>query len=137
MVGGGQGAFIGAVHRIAANMDNEYELVCGAFSSNPENSKNTGDALGIDSNRAYNSFEEMFAAEHALPADKRMEVVAIVTPNHLHFAPAKLAMENGFHVIMDKPISFNLAEAKELKMISVLTITDTQQTINKLRLIDK
>jgi len=121
MVGGGQDAFIGAVHRIAANIDNEYELVCGCFSSDPENSKITGTELGIEPTRIYNTFEDLFQLEQLLDADKRMEVVSIVTPNHLHFLPAKLAMENGFHVIMDKPITIDLEEAKELKNISEAT----------------
>ncbi|MEP6676373.1 MAG: Gfo/Idh/MocA family oxidoreductase [Ferruginibacter sp.] len=121
MVGGGKGSFIGAVHRMAAQLDNEYELICGAFSSDPANSKATGSNLGIEANRSYSSFEEMFESEKKLPPDLRMEVVSIVTPNHLHFLPAKLAMENGFHVVMDKPISFNLAEAEALKLIAEKT----------------
>jgi predicted dehydrogenase len=117
MVGGGRGAFIGAVHRIAANMDGQIELVCGAFSSDPEKSKGSGADLYLDGSRCYGSFEEMIRAEKALPADKRMDFVSIVTPNHMHFAPAKLALENGFHVLSDKPATFNLAEAKTLAEI--------------------
>jgi predicted dehydrogenase len=117
MVGGGRGAFIGAVHRIAANMDGQIELVCGAFSSDPEKSKASGGDLFLEPSRCYGSFEEMISAEKALPADKRMDFVSIVTPNHMHFAPAKMALENGFHVLSDKPATFSLAEAKELSEI--------------------
>ncbi len=117
MVGGGRGAFIGAVHRIAANIDGQIELVCGAFSSDPEKSKASGADLFLEPSRCYGSFEEMIFAEKALPADKRMDFIAIVTPNFMHFAPAKLALENGFHVLSDKPATFNLAEAKELSTI--------------------
>ena len=118
MIGGGQGAFIGAVHRIAARIDNEYELVCGAFSATPEVSLASGIEIGIDPSRVYGSWQQMFEKEKLLSADERMEVVAIVTPNHLHFAPAKLAMENGVHVIMDKPMTFDLNEAIELKKVA-------------------
>ncbi|MBS1564943.1 MAG: Gfo/Idh/MocA family oxidoreductase [Bacteroidetes bacterium] len=117
MIGGGQGAFIGAVHRIAANMDGLYELVCGAFSSNPEKAKASGIELGIAPERSYGSFQEMIEKEKALPAAQRMQVVSIVTPNHVHFAPAKMALENGFHVVLDKPMTFSLAEAKELQQM--------------------
>ena len=117
MVGGGRGAFIGGVHRIAANMDGQIELVCGAFSSDPEKSKASGSDLFLDASRCYGSFEEMILAEKALPADKRMDFISIVTPNHMHFAPAKLALENGFHVLSDKPATFNLAEAQTLSGI--------------------
>lgn len=117
MVGGGRGAFIGAVHRIAANMDGQIELVCGAFSSDPERSKASGADLFLPPDRCYGSFEEMIHAEKALPADKRMDFIAIVTPNHVHFAPAKLALENGFHVLSDKPATFDLAQARELEAL--------------------
>jgi predicted dehydrogenase len=115
MIGGGQGAFIGAVHRIAANMDSMYELVCGCFSSSPEKSLASGQELGLATNRCYNSFEEMFAKENALPPAERMQVVSIVTPNHMHFAPAKMAIENGYHVILDKPMVLSVAEALALQ----------------------
>lgn len=121
MIGGGPGAFIGAVHRIAANMDGAIELVCGAFSSDPEKSKQAGEMLGLDPARVYGSYREMIRAEAALPASERMDFVSIVTPNHVHFEPAKLAMENGFHVVLDKPATFNLAEAKELESIVAAT----------------
>jgi predicted dehydrogenase len=117
MVGGSLEAFIGAVHRRAANLDGEVELVCGAFSSNPDKSKATGAALYLDSKRVYGSFKEMIETEKSLPDDERMDFVSIVTPNHMHFAPAKLALENGFHVIIDKPLAFNIQEAKELKKL--------------------
>ena len=118
MIGGGPGAFIGAIHRIAANMDGEIELVCGAFSSDTEKSKETGASLYLSPKRVYGSYNEMIRCEAELPANERMDFVSIVTPNHLHFEPAKLALENGFHVVLDKPMTFDLAEAKELKSIS-------------------
>ena len=115
MIGGGPGAFIGAVHRIAANMDGMIELVCGAFSSDPAKSKQAGETLGLDPARIYPSYGEMIRAEAALPASERMDFVSIVTPNHVHFEPAKLAMEQGFDVVLDKPATFNLEEAKALE----------------------
>ena len=114
MVGGGRGAFIGAVHRIAAAMDQQIELVCGAFSSDPNRSRASGMDLFLPPSRCYGSFEEMIAKEKALPEDTRMDFVAIVTPNFMHFPPAKMALENGFHVLSDKPATFNLAEAMKL-----------------------
>jgi predicted dehydrogenase len=114
MVGGGRGAFIGAVHRIAAAMDQQTELVCGAFSSDPEKSRDSGADFFLPSERCYASFEDMIKAEAMLPSDKRMDFVAIVTPNHMHFPPAQLALENGFHVLSDKPATLNMAEAKQL-----------------------
>ena len=115
MVGGGRGAFIGGVHRIAANMDGLIELVCGAFSSDPEKSKASGGDLLLPPERCYGSFEEMILTEKGLTDDKRMDFVAIVTPNHMHYEPAKLALENGFDVICDKPLSFTMAEALDLE----------------------
>jgi predicted dehydrogenase len=117
MVGGGQGAFIGAVHRMAAALDGEIELVCGAFSSNPEKSKASGADLGLPPERVYGSFEEMIRGEKRLSPKRRMQVVSIVTPNHMHFAPAKMALQNGFHVICDKPLAFNLKEAQALAQL--------------------
>ena len=114
MVGGGRGAFIGAVHRMAAALDGEIELVCGAFSSNPERSKLSGEDLYLDPSRVYESFEKMILTEKELPEGQRMDFVSIVTPNHVHFPPAKMALENDFHVICDKPLSFNLEEAEAL-----------------------
>ena len=117
MVGGGRGAFIGAVHRIAAAMDQQIELVCGAFSSDPERSKASGADFFLPPDRCYGTFEEMIRAEAKLPEGERMDFIAIVTPNHMHFPPAKLALENGFHVLSDKPATLNLAEAKKLAAI--------------------
>ncbi len=117
MVGGGQGAFIGAVHRIAAQLDNEIELVCGAFSSTAVKSIASGKMLRLSEERCYADFSVMFATEAKLPADQRMQFVAIVTPNHMHFPAAKAALENGFHVLSDKPATLNLEEAKTLKKI--------------------
>jgi predicted dehydrogenase len=117
MVGGGQGAFIGAVHRIASQLDNEIELVCGAFSSTAEKSIASGKMLMLEEDRCYPDFDSMFAAEAKLPVDKRMQFVAIVTPNHMHFPAAKAALENGFNVLSDKPATLNLDEVKTLKKI--------------------
>ena len=117
MVGGGEGAFIGGVHRMAAALDGQIELVCGAFSSDAERSRRSGEALYIDPKRVYSDFETMIKSEKELPADKRMDFVSVVTPNHVHFAPTKMALENGFHVICDKPLSFNMEEALELEKI--------------------
>jgi len=121
MIGGGKGSFIGAVHRIAARMDNEYDLVCGVFSSDPAISAVSGAEIGLEKDRIYGSYPEMLEAETKLAPEHRMEVVAIVTPNHLHFGPAKLAMEAGFHVIMDKPMTLTLAEALNLKTVAAKT----------------
>ena len=117
MIGGSTDALIGAVHRKAAALDGEIELVCGAFSSSAEKSKATGEALYLAPHRVYKSFEEMIKKEKDLPGDQRMDFVSIVTPNHVHFAPAKMALENGFHVIIDKPLAFNLKEAKGLRSV--------------------
>lgn len=115
MVGGGVGSFIGGVHRLAANLDGQIELVCGAFSSSPEKSKQTGAELYLDENRVYGSFKEMMEAESKLPDNERMDFVSIVTPNHVHAEPALLAMENGFPVIIDKPLCFNMDEALSIQ----------------------
>jgi predicted dehydrogenase len=114
MVGGGRGAFIGAVHRIAAALDQQIDLVCGAFSSDPERSRASGADLFLPPGRCYGTFAEMIKAESRLPASQRMDFIAIVTPNHMHFPPAKMALEFGFHVLSDKPATLNLAEAKKL-----------------------
>ena len=114
MVGGGKGAFIGGVHRMAANLDGEIELVCGAFSSSPEKSKESGEDLYLKEDRVYASFEEMIEREKQLPEGERMDFVSIVTPNHMHYAPAMLALENGFHVVCDKPLAFTMDEARAL-----------------------
>src|SRR4249920_2601244 len=118
MIGGGPGAFIGAVHRIAANIDGVIELVCGAFSSDPEKSKQAGDMLNLPPSRIYGSYKEMIRREAELAASERMDFVSIVTPNHLHYDPAKMALENGFHVVLDKPMTFDLDEAKKLQVIA-------------------
>lgn len=118
MIGGGPGAFIGAVHRIAANIDGQIELVCGAFSSDPEKSKQAGELLNLPPQRVYGSYKEMIRAEKSLPPDQQMDFVSIVTPNHVHFEPAKLALENGFHVVLDKPMTFDLKEGKLLQEIA-------------------
>lgn len=115
MVGGGKNAFIGAVHRIAANMDGLIELCCGALSSKPDTAIESGKMLFLPEDRIYKSYQEMFTAESKLPADKRMDFVAIVTPNHMHFEPAMMALEHGFHVVLDKPMTFTLEEARQLQ----------------------
>jgi len=114
MVGGGIGSFIGDVHRKAAAIDGMIELVCGAFSSSAEKSKESGKVLFLPEERCYATFEEMILAEKQLPEGERMDFIAITTPNYLHFAPAKLALQNGFHVVCDKPMTLNVEEAKEL-----------------------
>jgi predicted dehydrogenase len=130
MVGGGPDAFIGAVHRKAAALDGLFDLVCGAFSRSYEKSKETGEALHLDSDRIYESYDQMFEEELKRPDSERIGAVSIVTPNHVHFDPAKKALENGFHVIIDKPIAFTLDEAKELEELTkstgcVLALTHT------------
>jgi len=115
MVGGGKDAFIGAIHRHAAFMDGMVELCCGALSINPEVAKESGRSLFLPEDRIYTSFEEMIKKEAALPADKRMDFVTIVTPNFAHYAPAIMALDHGFHVVIEKPITFTLEEAKALK----------------------
>jgi predicted dehydrogenase len=115
MVGGGKGAFIGAIHRIAANMDGMIDLVCGALSTSPKNADESGRMLFLEESRIYHNFEDMIIKESQLSADQRMDFVTIVTPNHAHFAPAMMALDHGFHVVIDKPISFTLDEAKQLK----------------------
>lgn len=117
MIGGSLDAFIGGVHRIAAVMDGNIELVCGAFSGNSFKSKETGASLKLDESRVYNSFEEMIQNESTLPSSVRMDFVSIVTPNNLHFLPAKLALENGFNVLCEKPMTFSVAQAKELEKL--------------------
>lgn len=115
MIGGGKNAFIGAVHRIAANIDGLIELHCGAFSSNAETSKASGKDLFLPEDKCYSSYEEMIKTESNLPIGKRMDFVSIVTPNFAHFAPAMLALEHGFNVLIDKPMTLTLDEAKKLQ----------------------
>ncbi|NBA87948.1 Gfo/Idh/MocA family oxidoreductase [Emticicia sp. CRIBPO] len=117
MIGGSLEAFIGAVHRRGAALDGEIELVCGAFSSDPAKSKATGEALYLPADRVYGSYEEMVLKEKELPEGVRMDFVSIVTPNHVHFPAAKFVLENGFHLVMDKPITLTMEEAKALKPI--------------------
>jgi len=114
MVGGGQGAFIGAVHRIAAALDQQIELVCGAFSSDPGRSKASGRELFLPGERCYGDFHAMMVEEAKLPEGERMDFVAIVTPNHMHFPAARAALEAGFHVLSDKPATLDSAEAEQL-----------------------
>lgn len=115
MIGGGRGAFIGAVHRMAAALDGQIDLVCGAFSSDPERSKASGADLFLAPERCYETYEEMILHESAMPAYDRMDVVSIVTPNHLHFGPAMMALEHGFHVVCDKPMCLTVDEALQLQ----------------------
>lgn len=117
MVGGGPGSFIGHVHYMAAMLDGQIELVCGSFSSDPEKSKVTGKGYFLSPERVYDTYQEMIAEEAKLPEGIRMDFVCIVTPNHLHFEPAKLAMENGFHVVCDKPLALDSDEAEVLVRI--------------------
>jgi len=117
MIGGGRGAFIGAVHRIAAILDGQAVLVAGAFSSDAARSRASGEDLFLDPARVYGSYQEMAKAEAAKPAAERLDFVVIVTPNHQHFPPAKLFLESGFNVVCDKPVTFNLAEAIKLRAI--------------------
>lgn len=115
MVGGGLGSFMGGVHRKAAAMDGMIELIGGAFSSTEEKSKATGRGLYLDEDRCYGSFEEMILKEKELPLGERMDFISILTPNHLHFEPAKMALENGFHVVCDKPMTLTVDQAKVLE----------------------
>jgi predicted dehydrogenase len=121
MVGGGPGAFIGGVHRIALAMDGQFHLVAGAFSSDPAKSREKGAELGIEPSRAYASFTEMIDTEAGLPADRRIHAVSIVTPNHMHFPPAKAALEKGFHVVCDKPLTLTVEESEELEKVAQRT----------------
>ncbi len=115
MVGGGEGAFIGAVHRSAASLDGTLDLVCGAFSADAERSRRAGEMLRLDPDRCYADFASMFREEAALPPDVRMEFVAIVTPNYLHYPVARAALEHGFHVLSDKPATVSLDECLALR----------------------
>lgn len=117
MVGGGPGAFIGEVHRKAARMNGQIELVSGAFASTPRRSRQTGRELYLPPRRAYRNYKEMIERELKLPANERIDLVAIVTPNHLHFSIARDFLEAGFHVVCDKPMTLNVKEAKALQRI--------------------
>ena len=115
MIGGGNGSFIGAVHRIAANLDGQIDLVCGCFSGTPSVSVASGRNLFLPEDRIYNSYQEMIEEEAKLPEAERMDFVSIVTPNHVHFEPAMMALKHGFHVVLDKPVTYTLEEAKALR----------------------
>lgn len=115
LIGGGEGSFIGAIHYRAANLDGYFALVCGAFSSDPQKSKKAAPDYHVDVSRAYGSWIEMFEKEAALPESERMEAVIITTPNHLHYPQAMMALEKGFHVICDKPVTISLEEALKLE----------------------
>jgi predicted dehydrogenase len=114
MAGGGPGSFIGIVHFNGAVLDGQIDLVCGAFSSDPEKSKITGEQYYLAPERAYGSYQEMIEKEKLLPEGVRMDFLCIATPNHVHYEPAKLALENGFHVVSDKPLTYNTEEAEKL-----------------------
>lgn len=111
MIGGGKNAFIGAVHRMAAGIDGQIELCCGALSADPLVSKESGEQLGLPSERIYTTYQEMIQKESELPPTERMNFVSIVTPNFVHFDPAMMALEHGFHVILEKPMTFTLEQA--------------------------
>ncbi|MEI8342026.1 MAG: Gfo/Idh/MocA family oxidoreductase, partial [Verrucomicrobiota bacterium] len=115
MVGGGRGAFIGGVHRMAANLDGQIELVAGCFSSDPDKNRDSGGDLFLDPSRVYSSYQEMAESEAALPPDRRIDFVSIVTPNHLHFPVAECFLEAGFHIVCDKPMTSTLADARALR----------------------
>jgi len=115
MIGGGKDAFIGAVHRIAMNMDGQVELVAGALSVNPETAVESGRMLFLDEDRIYTDYKTLLEKEAAMPADKRIDFVSIVTPNFVHFDPAIMALDKGFNVVIEKPITFTLEEAKQIK----------------------
>ncbi len=117
LVGGGPGAFIGDVHRAAMRLNGNFELVCGAFSSDEDKCRQKGKELDLPTNRVYATWQDMIFGELKLPADERMDVVVIVTPNHLHFPVANMAINGGFHVICEKPATFSLNQAKELESL--------------------
>jgi predicted dehydrogenase len=115
MIGGGKDAFIGAIHRLALNMDGQIELVAGALSVRPDIALESGQLLFLDENRVYTDYKVMLEKEAAMPADKRLDIISIVTPNFVHFEPAMIALEKGFNVVIEKPITFSLEQAKQLK----------------------
>ncbi|MCH7859918.1 MAG: Gfo/Idh/MocA family oxidoreductase, partial [Candidatus Marinimicrobia bacterium] len=117
MVGGGPGSFIGEVHRKAARMDGGIEIVAGAFSRDPEKSRQTGRELYLKAGRTYGSYQEMIDRERQLPEGERIDFVSVVTPNNLHFPIARDFLQAGFHVVCDKPMTTNVADARELKQI--------------------
>ena len=115
MIGGGSDAFIGAIHRRAALMENQIELVCGCFSVNPDISRSSGRSYFLPDDRIYDTYQQMIEHEATLPEGERMDFVTIVTPNKFHFDPAIMALNHGFHVVIDKPMTFSLEEAKQLE----------------------
>lgn len=115
MIGGGKDAFIGSIHRIAANMDGLIEIVAGALSINPETAIESGRMIFLEEDRTYLNYEKMLEKEANFPADKRLDFVTIVTPNFAHFAPAMMALDKGFHVVIEKPITLTLDEARQIK----------------------
>lgn len=117
MVGGGPGAFIGDVHRRAACLDGDVELVAGAFSASPSKSRRKGRELGLSRARTYDSYLDMVERERALPEDQRIDFVSVVTPNHLHCPVATAFLEAGFHVVCDKPMTLDVPEARRLKQV--------------------
>ena len=117
MVGGGPGAFIGDVHRRAACLDSDVELVAGAFSASPSKSRRKGRELGLSRARTYDSYLDMVERERALPEDQRIDFVSVVTPNHLHCPVATAFLEAGFHVVCDKPMTLDVPEARRLKQV--------------------
>jgi len=121
MIGGGRGAFIGAIHRTAAGIAGNWRLTAGALSATPVKAIASGEEIGLPSGRIYGSWREMLDREAALPAGERIEVVAIVTPNHMHAAPAIAAMEAGFDVIMDKPLAQSSSAARDIAAATLRT----------------
>ena len=117
MIGGGRGAFIGAIHRYAIRLDNQIDICAGAFHLDPEISMLSGQDLFIERDRTYPNYYEFFEKESKMPVDKKIDFVTIVTPNHVHFEPSKLALEHGFHVVCEKPLSFSVSEAIELEKL--------------------
>lgn len=117
MIGGGQGAFIGAVHRAASRLDDQYQLVAGAFSSTAEKSVASGRELGLANDRCYPTWQAMLDGEFARPAPERIEAVSIVTPNHAHYEPARAFADGGFHVVLDKPMVHTVDQAEDLVRI--------------------
>ena len=118
MVGGGPGAFIGAVHRKAAALDGQIDLIGGAFDIDPKKSRATGRELGLDKKRVYNTYTELIDGETALPKEERMQAIAVTTPNNWHFPIAKACLEAGFHVMCEKPMTLTLREAVQLKKVA-------------------
>jgi len=117
MIGGGPGAFVGQIHRMAAAIDGKYHLLAGAFDIDPLKSKQMGEELGLDSKRVYGTYEEMIRAECSLPEDQRVEIVAVTTPNNWHYPMCVALLEAGFNAICEKPMTMNVDEAKKMKAV--------------------